>query len=320
MIESLPLLAWPSHKQSLTILVYHRVLREPDPLRQGEVVADVFAEQMRFLSRNFVVLPLLEAARLLKQGRSPPRACCITFDDGYADNLTVALPILKTYDLPATVFVATGYLDGKCMFNDAVIDAVARSESSRLDLRELDLGSHRLETLSDRQAAVTSILRQFRYRAPDIRENDLSRLYDIAACGPLPAGNMLSHDQVRELASQGVEIGGHTVTHPILTSIDDARAKQEILMGKRQLEQITGKQVKAFAYPNGGPGKDYALRHVAMAKEIGFEVAVTTARGVSDRNSDVFQLPRCALWGTSEVRWSMQVMKNAWIREAAAIC
>jgi len=122
MIEALPLLAWPAHQLVLTIFAYHRVLPMPDPLRPGEVVAEVFEEQMRFLSRHFAVLPLLEAARLLQKRNLPARACCITFDDGYADNLTVAQPILEKYQLPATVFVATGYLDGQRMFNDTVID------------------------------------------------------------------------------------------------------------------------------------------------------------------------------------------------------
>lgn len=320
MIASLPLLAWPWLRETLTILIYHRVLEAPDPFRQGEAAADVFERQMHFLSRHFSVLPLQEAVRLLKRGKLPRRACCITFDDGYADNLTVAAPILKQYDLPATVFVSSGYLDGKCMFSDAVIDAIARSEQTELDLRELDLGHHRLDTLAERQRALVLILRQFRRRVPEIREKELLRLYELAACGPPPMDTMLSRNQVRELADYGIEIGGHTVTHPILTSIDDERAKREMVLGKQQLEEITGKPVKVFAYPNGQPGKDFAERHVAMAKEVGFELAVTTARGVARRDSDEFQLPRFAPWGASEKRWAVQLTKNAWTGKAAALC
>lgn len=320
MITSLPLLGWPLHRQALTILVYHRVLTEWDPLRQGELVAEVFDEQVHFLSKNFAVLPLLEAVSLLKQGKLPRRACCITFDDGYADNLTVALPILKQYDLPATVFIATGYLDGQRMFNDAVIDAIALAERPELDLRELDLGQHCLETQKDRQLAVVSILRKFRYRTPEAREQALPQLFELVGCDRLSAGTMLSRDQVRDLAGQGVEIGAHTVNHPILTSIDDNRAMDEMISGKLQLEELTGRPVKVFAYPNGQPHKDYALRHVAMARDAGFELAVTTARGVSNPHSDIFQLPRFAPWGISEARWAVQLTKNAWIGKAVAQC
>lgn len=318
MIASLPLLGWPLHRKVLTILIYHRVLKAPDPFRQGEAEADVFSQQMQFLSRHFSVLPLQEAVRLLKRGKLPRRTCCITFDDGYRDNLTVAAPILKQYDLPATVFVSSGYLDGKCMFSDAVIDAIKRTEQAELDLRELDLGQYRLDTLGERQQALVSILRQFRRRVPEIREKELPRLYELAACGPPPIDTMLSRNQVRELADLGIEIGGHTVTHPILTSIDDERAKREMAAGKQQLEEITGRPVKVFAYPNGQPGKDFAARHVAMAKEAGFELAVTTARGVAHRDSDAFQLPRFAPWGTSKKRWAVQLTKNAWSGKAAA--
>lgn len=320
MIASLPLLGWPRQMQALTILVYHRVLTEWDPLRQGELVAEVFDEQMRFVSKKFSVLPLLDAVKLLKQGKLPTRACCITFDDGYADNLTVALPILKQYDLPATVFIATGYLDGQRMFNDAVIDAIAHSGLSQLDLRELDLGLHSIESVAERQQAVVSVLRQFKYRAPEARDAALPRLVELADCGTLPAGTMMTCDQVRELSRQGVEIGGHTVTHPILTSIDDARAMDEMIQGKQLLETLTGKPVKAFAYPNGQPHKDYAKRHVTMARDAGFELAVTTARGVSNPGSDVFQLPRFAPWGTKALRWSAQMVRNAWTGKAETSC
>lgn len=320
MIASLPLMGWPVLKQALTILVYHRVLTEWDPLRQGELVAGVFDEQMRFVSKNFAVLPLLDAVRLLKQGNLPTRACCITFDDGYADNLTVALPILKQYGLPATVFIATGYLDGQRMFNDTVIDAISHSKLSQLDLRELDLGLHPINSLAERQQAVVSVLRQFKYRTPEARDAALPRLVELTDCGPLPMGTMLNRDQVSELARQGVEIGGHTVTHPILTSIDDARAMDEMLQGKQLLENLTAGPVRVFAYPNGQPQKDYAKRHVAMARNAGFELAVTTARGVSNPDSDVFQLPRFAPWGTTAWRWSAQMVRNAWTGKAEASC
>jgi hypothetical protein len=191
MIEVLPLLAWPAHRQVLTIFAYHRVLPTPDPLRPGEVVAEVFEAQMRFLSRNFSVLPLREAASKLKQARLPTRACCITFDDGYADNLTVAQPILEKYGVPATVFVATGFLDGRRMFNDAVIDIVAACPKVLLNLEEIGLGQHRLETTGNRRAAITEILKRFRYRTPDVREADLVKMMDIAECSTCTGSDCL---------------------------------------------------------------------------------------------------------------------------------
>jgi peptidoglycan/xylan/chitin deacetylase (PgdA/CDA1 family) len=319
-MEGLPLLAWPWHRQVLTILIYHRVLPLPDPLRAGEAVAPVFDQHMAYIARHFSVLPLVEAGRRLQAGTLPRRACCITFDDGYADNLTVALPILEKHGLPATVFVATGYLDGGRMFNDAVIDAVAGAPGPVLDLAELGLGRHPVATLDERRAAVPALLEQVKYLAPDERDACVARLVARAGGGPLPAGPMLTSAQVGELARRGIEIGGHTVAHNILTTLDDAQARQEMLAGKERLEQLTGRPVRVFAYPNGRPGRDYAARHVAIARELDIEFAVSTASGVANRGTDPRQLPRFTPWGASTWKLGARIARNAWTGRPAVTC
>lgn len=320
MIATLPLLVWPRFRPLLTTLIYHRVLPAPDLFRTGEVDAGTFERQMRFISRHFQVLPLREAADLLSEGRLPQRACCITFDDGYADNLTVAAPILQRLGLPATIFVATSYLDGGRMFNDAVIDAIANAQVSSLDLSEIGLGVHEVATQVDRQSAITTILKQFRRRTPELREAQLPLLIAQTGTDMCEVETMLQGSQVRELAVQGFEIGGHTATHPILTSVDDARAREEIEDNKRELESLTGSPVRVFAYPNGLPARDYSTRHVDMVRTAGFATAVTTARGVANRDSDLLQIPRLALWGATEREWAMQLMRNAWIGRAVSTC
>ncbi len=320
MIETLPLLAWPPFRQVLTTLMFHRILPAPDPLRPHEPEADDFDRFMGFIARHFEVLPLREAAVRLHQGRLSRRACCITFDDGYADNLTVALPILEKHGLPATVFVTTGYLDGGRMFNDVVIDAIARIRQQTLDLGEIGLGEHGLVTLNERRAAIAAILEQLKYRPPEQREANVARLLELADCGPLPTDIMLASEQVAELSRRGVEIGGHTVSHPILASIADDHARDEISRGKQRLEIITGKPVLTFAYPNGRPHRDYGARHVAIVKDLGFEVAVSTAHGVGNRGSDIFQLPRFTPWGDSMTMLGARLMRNAWTGKAVTAC
>lgn len=314
MLDPLPLLAWPL-RQTLSILIFHRVLPQADPLRIGEPTAEEFDGFMAYLARNYPVLPLREAVTMLRRGQLPRRACCITFDDGYADNLNIALPILEKYRLPATVFVATGYLNGGRMFNDAVIDSIALSSSGMLDLREIGLGKHELATLNDRRAAIAAILEQLKYRPPVQRDANTKRLIEIANCGPLPTDIMMTDEQVKELSDRGVDIGGHTVGHPILTSIDDELARQEIAQGKQRLEAITGKPVLTFAYPNGRPHRDYTARHVAMVRELGFVLAVSTANGAGGPDSDIFQLPRFTPWAKANVTRSAQMLRNAWIRK-----
>ena len=106
----------------LSILIYHRVLARPDPLFPYEVDAKRFGQHLNLLKRFFTVIPLHDAVHLLARGKLPARAACITFDDGYADNAQVALPILQKHGMCATFFIATGFLDGGQMWNDKVID------------------------------------------------------------------------------------------------------------------------------------------------------------------------------------------------------
>lgn len=311
MIENLPLLAWPP-RQTLTTLIFHRVLPAIDPLRPGEPDPVRFENLMRFLARNLDVLPLVQAVDLLLRGKLPRRACCITFDDGYADNLTVALPILEKYHLPATVFVATGYLNGGRMFNDTVIDAIAQTEKPLLDLRDLDLGQHALQSIEEKRKTVATILDQIKFRQPALRDEQVRMIAERAECGPLSTDIMLTSIQLQELARRGVEIGGHTVAHTILTTLDDERALDEIRVGKQHLEALIGKPVTSFAYPNGKPVRDYAERHVHMAKAAGFARAVSTAPGVAKRSDDIFQLPRFTPWANTLPGVAAQLARNAW--------
>src|SRR3954469_1945522 len=134
----------------LSVLVYRRVLAERDPLLAGEPSAAEFEHRMRWVKANFEVLPLGEAVRALREDRLPRRSLCITFDDGYADNYRIALPILRRLGLPATFFVATGFLDGGCMFNDVVIEAVRHAQCAELNLTDLGLGRHPLRSVEER--------------------------------------------------------------------------------------------------------------------------------------------------------------------------
>jgi len=126
---------------------------------------------------------------------------------------------------------------------------------------------------------------------------------------------MLTPEMVVSLDRQGVEIGAHTVTHPILTSLDDASARSEIRSGKAQLEALTGKPVRLFAYPNGKVGLDFDARHVAMVREAGFEAAFTTAVGAITGSQDRFQLPRSRPWDKSPFMFGLRLLR--WLADSA---
>ena len=293
----------------LSILIYHRVLPEPDPLFPSEVDSARFDAQMRHVSRIFNVLPLTEAVARLKSDILPARAACVTFDDGYADNAEIALPILKKHGIPATFFIATGYLNGGIMFNDSVIECIRMTKKESLDLPQLGFNELPVQTIAEKRSAVESILSSVKYQEPIKRQEMVDEIRSRAGV-ELPRNLMMKDDQVRLLSGSGMEIGGHTVNHPILASVDRETARAEIQDGKDYLEELTGNPVRLFAYPNGKPDRDYLAAHAAIVKELGFDAAVSTATGVAHKKSDLFQLPRFTPWDRSALKFSLRLINN----------
>ena len=125
--------------------------------------------------------------------------------------------------------------------------------------------------------------------------------------------------QIKRLHDAGMEIGGHTVNHPILTVLDEAQARAEIVGGKRCLEEITGAPVTLFAYPNGKPGQDYGPRDVKLVRQAGFAAAVSTTPGAASRTSDQFQLPRFTPWDRKPGRFGLRLLANCARSAPAAV-
>jgi len=289
--------------ERLSVLIFHRVLPEHDPLLPGEMHATRFDAVMRHVARNFHVLTLGEALIARDAGRLPSRALTITFDDGYADNAEIAMPILRRHGLKATFFVATGFLDGGRMFNDSVIETLRRTSAQRIDLSEFGLGSLPLETLHQKAAAIDGLLPVIKHLDLPTRDATVERVNELAGRPALPNDLMMRSDQVRHLSRAGMEVGGHTVMHPILRVLSDSQAEAEIATGRADLQALTDSPVDVFAYPNGLPGQDYDERHVAMVRRQGFRGAVSTTRGTVVPRSDRFQLPRFTPWDVTPARW-----------------
>lgn len=307
--QLLHLLSPAGDRARLSVLIFHRVRAQPDPLFPDELDARRFAALLSQLKGWCSVLPLPEAIRRLRAGELPARSLCLTFDDGYADNRTVALPALRAAGLTATFFVTTGYLDGGRMWNDTVIEAVRGARAAIFDLRELGLGIHALESPATRRAAIDALLGALKYRPQDERETLVREVAARAGAG-LPDDLMLTRQQVLELRDAGMTVGAHTVTHPILARVADADARREIGEGKRALEALLGEPVGFFAYPNGKPGEDFTARHVAMARDAGFHAAFTTAWGAASRTTDPFEIPRFTPWDRRPWRFGIRLAQN----------
>lgn len=294
---------------SLLVLIYHRVLPACDPMLPSEPDATEFASILALLATNFNVLPLREAVTRLRSGTLPTRSVCITFDDGYANNFTVALPLLRERNLPATVFVAPGYLNGGCMFNDVIFEA-CRLAPQTIDLGDLGLGTFELLDAASRIRAAQCIVDQWKYLPLGERQRRTDQLSDRIGRPP-PADLMMTDAQVEMMSRSGIEIGAHTMTHPILARVPEDEARSEIVRSRQRLEEITGTPVLSFAYPNGKPGRDYESAHVRMVQDAGFELAVSTSWGAATAQADAFQIPRIAPWDRSALRYAAR-MVNAY--------
>jgi peptidoglycan/xylan/chitin deacetylase (PgdA/CDA1 family) len=234
----------------LSILIFHRVHAHPDPLFPDEPDIRRFHELIDWVSRWFTVLPLDVAAMRLRSASLPARAAAITFDDGYADNVSNALPVLLHHRIPATFFISTAFLDGGRMWNDSVIEALRRTHRREFDDRATGLGVLPLETLAQRRAAIDAVLTHAKYLEPAQRKMRVKQIEDCTGAH-LPNDLMMRSDQLLALRDAGMQIGAHTVSHPILEKITDAQARREIFSSQDVLQTHLDLPVTLFAPTEG---------------------------------------------------------------------
>lgn len=274
-----------------------------------EIHAERFDALCGWLSGWFNVLPLDEAAARVKTGSLPARSACITFDDGYADNHDVALPILKQHGLSATFFIATGFLDGGRMWNDSLIEAVRACSAPVLDLSSLGLGRHPLTTFADRRQAATTLIRQVKYQQLEQRVELCNRIVALADV-ELPSDLMMSSQQVVELRRAGMQIGAHTISHAVLATMDEAASRIEVQGSKDKLERLLGERVGLFAYPNGKLGEDYTPATAELVRSLDFDAAVSTGWGTTRHGDDLMQIRRFTPWDQSRQRFGLRMLSN----------
>jgi len=299
-------------KGKLLTFFFHRVLDKPDSMLPGEMDARRFDVVLTWIGQQFKVLSPLQACERLKAGTLPARGAIISFDDGYRDNHDVALPILRRHKMQAVFFVATGYLGDGVQFNDRLTEAFRDLQGGALDAAWLGLGTLPVGALEDRLRSLERVREAAKYLDPEARWRCVERIE--AACGVAARGLqrgrvMMTPQEVAALAANGMEIGGHTVSHPILQSVDDPTAYHEIASGRDALTAILGRAPLLFSYPNGKLTTDFAPRHAEMARRAGFRFAFTTQRGVATPETDPMLLPRFMPWHADELRFKLQALR-----------
>jgi peptidoglycan/xylan/chitin deacetylase (PgdA/CDA1 family) len=282
------------------ILGYHRINVTQDDAYDVCVPPEHFAGHMESIRKYACPISLSKLMQCLKHGSLPPKSVAVTFDDGYLDNLDTAKPILEEHEIPATVFICTGYM-GKDFWWDELEYLVI---SSRADPRTLRLQAGEVPFNGDLHLVSIDvkdreIRRQFGKALYDcllpLDVEDQNRAMDaIRKWSGLPseearASRTMNADEVLQLVDGGlIEIGAHTRHHPMLPRLSFENQREEIDTNKSELEALLGRPVTAFAYPNG--------RATAEAKQIvrdaGFEYACTSLHDVVRPDSDIYELTR----------------------------
>ena len=294
------------------ILTYHRVNDDGDPFFSALPTA-VFERQMRHVARNYRVLPLEDLVERLQRGGLPRNTLAITFDDGYRDNLTHAAPILSRLGLPATIFLATGFIGtAEVPWFDRLAHGLKKST---MDAVRTPWGDElALSGLPARMRAMERTLEHFKRVPDEERHRGLDEL--LTALGVTDQrifkNLMLSWDDVHAVRGLGFSIGAHTVNHPILSRVTPQRAWTEILGSRTMIESACGAAPRAFAYPNGGT-EDYTETVKRLVREAGFTCAVTTRFGLNTSNTNPWELRRGGPW---EHHLPTFALKLAWYRLA----
>ncbi len=288
--------------------MYHRIAEPPvDPW--GLAVSPAhFEEHLHVLRRTRQPFPLAEFIGRLISGTLPSNAVVLTFDDGYVDNLTVAKPLLAAANIPAIVFLPTGYINRSEAFwwdelatlillDDILqkFELVVHGETMQFELN-CEPAGHRcggalVASSERRHGALHTIWQALRRLQNKERQLVMASLRLIFARSDHSAllGRAMTRDEVRTLTSDSlITIGAHTVTHPVLSGLEAAACQHEMTESKRACESLIGAPVTSFAYPYG----DFDGKARAAVDAAGFTIAVSMQHGPTTIASDVLVLPR----------------------------
>jgi peptidoglycan/xylan/chitin deacetylase (PgdA/CDA1 family) len=288
--------ALPTSECRATVLRYHSVSASGDYRSPTIAVsAEDFESQMSFLARHYIVFTLDELLQRLEKSDLPRNSVAITFDDGYLDNATEALPILVRYGLPATFFVTSDAVLGKGAFwvgwlyravamarEVTLANAIAAMGLANVAPSSRDAVFAALATLVDNSDG--SLRRQ--------RLRDLEKLFPAMPPLAEPSDFMMGLSHLRALRDAGMTIGAHTATHRVLANTCEEEAYEELHRGKIELEAALETSVDHLAYPNGHVVENVDAAASQLAEKIGFHSAGTSRRGVVSSVSQRFNLPR----------------------------
>ena len=282
------------------ILMYHNFAgpgaSDPDALN-----VEGIRRQFEYLRQHFRVTPLRQLAEELSSGKLADRTVALTIDDGRRNCYEFLFPLLKEFELPATFFVVSSFVRGEdWIWTDKVL--------------WLSEQANRPDELQREQLVAT--FRSLNRMAPDMRNAQID-VWAKASSVDIPKGPPAKYapcswSELREMADSGLlDVGSHTVTHPILSTITEEDSWDELTRSRAQIEQEMGRRVSCFCFPNGMPG-DYRDSQIRQVEEAGYTCSVLAHTGFASAGSNRYRLPRIGVARKSSTeefsRWLDGVM------------
>lgn len=282
------------------VLTFHGVLRDAQhpgtyPFYNFLTLSN-FRLFISFLVKRFYVMPLKTLILKGIEGSLDGNAVAITFDDGYKNNIKIALPVLEEFQVPATFFISTGFLDSTrilpvqlikifAYYHPVFTQKVLRRHVPSFDAK---VGEKAPEAFARKVTAI------FKNTPANIQQLILDELIEFCPIDQRYIAPFLfmSSTDVKSLSNSSLAIiGAHTHTHQIMSGIDDNMARQEITRNISRLKLITGRDIELFAYPNGATG-DFTEKSKRLLEEADIYYAFTQVPGYVTVNVDPLSLPR----------------------------
>jgi peptidoglycan/xylan/chitin deacetylase (PgdA/CDA1 family) len=318
------------------ILLYHRVINIDSDPQLLSVSAKNFASHLEIINQYYQPISLQKLLQQLSQSQIKHNSVAITFDDGYADNLHYAKPLLEKYQIPATIFVTVGKIDRTEEFWWDDLERLLLQPGSLPERLSLSINDniyhwefgnfanypvnesqqHRRwhvldpEIPTSRHQIYLDLCSKLRPLSTSEREKLLQEIANWA--GVETTGRVthraLNSQEINEITADGlVEIGAHTMTHPVLSAIPKAEQQIEIQHSKAYLESLLKQPITSFAYPYGGKS-DYTPETIEVLREAGFTYACSNFPDPIWKKSDRFQLPRFLVrnWSKEEFARRLQ--------------
>jgi len=259
------------NKSRLVVLCYHSVVSDDSPVNSRTSIAvskSEFDKQIALLRKYWNPVSLVEIESACSEKKSlPDYSVLVTFDDGFQNNFTLAAPILKKYDVPAITFLTTGLIDNNELLwpqevreriTDGTTNKTRNGAQYNGELAEKAVAECKKMSHEERTAYLVELRKS---TTLNLEEPWKKELYEF-----------MSWEEVRQIRKFGVELGGHTVSHPILSSMSPEKIREELRFCKEKIESETGRECSSFAYPNGGRA-DFNEAAVEEAKQAGFRIA-----------------------------------------------